>query len=99
METSWKPMYKPHGNLSKTSQTAVQTSIRAKQCQNSAKQCSNASVFHTPRFSYTAVKTVICACPSDTVTVVYPCCRDAWCPWGVPGRVYWVGTWEGIPGG
>ena len=47
----------------------MQTSIRAKQCQTVPNSAQNASVFYTPRFSYSVSETVICTCPSGPVTV------------------------------
>ena len=69
----------------------MQTGNKAKTVPNSAKQCQT-TVFYTPRFSYSVLETVICACPGSPVAVVVHRAGRRPCWSWVPG-----GYWEGIP--
>ena len=103
---------KPQGNLRETSGNLRETSEKPHGKQGpagglrargvvfgiSGSGTRNTSVFHTPRFSYAHLKTVICTCPSGPAHHGDPRCNTAGRALGGPLVQYgWV-VRVGIPG-
>ena len=67
-------MYLPHASYLSPSHTRVSVIIRCKTAktglvENTGLGPENRPVFHTPRFSYGTLKTVICTCSARSCTL------------------------------